>query len=166
MSLRTAIVGTSLSVVIGFAHPFAQVPDRDEFEASTRPLSPSVAGTFLMRERRIELLVLWRDAPGWLNVPQSASYSGGKGTFRASLQYGAIRLDFSYDRPCRTVRIENVVVPLSPGQNVIMVDDVDHSSGGPAITAFAVELRVDGKNPSLASVLGRSSEIVSFLIRA
>jgi hypothetical protein len=29
MSLRTAIVGTSLSVVVGFAHPFAQVADRD-----------------------------------------------------------------------------------------------------------------------------------------
>ncbi len=62
MSLRTAIVGTSLSVVIGFAHPFAQVPDRDEFEASTRPLSPSVAGTFLMRERRIESGALARRA--------------------------------------------------------------------------------------------------------
>ena len=128
----------------------------------TRPLSASVQGTFISEARQIEILILWRGAPGWFFTPEH-SQGGGAGTVvNGTLEYGSIRLDYSYDRVRRALQIGERIVPLAPGENVVLVDDIERS-GGRVMKALALDFRFDSPNPTLASILGPSAEVVAFL---
>lgn len=140
----------------------------------TRPLSPSVLGTFLIRQPgEIELLVLWRGSPRWFLAPAKTRGSATAETYSASLEYGSVQLDLWYHRVRRVARIRDIEVSLSPGKNVLLVDGVDRNDG-PSITAIATDLTFTerpgrGAAPAgpedaeIGSILGRSAEIASFL---
>jgi hypothetical protein len=111
----------------------------------------------------LELVVLWRGAPGWFlaGSGRGAKYSGGNGSFTADLDYGGRQLGLSYDASRRTARVLANAVSLAEPANVILVDSVDRGAQTIAGTA-SVDSHLQG-NPTFASLLGSSPEIVSFL---
>lgn len=169
MSRRNVVALAVAVIVWGQTQIFVQTQyNRDQ----TRPLSASVLGTLISRQAgEIELLILWRGSPGWFTGPARARGSGGD-VYTASLQYGSVALDVSYDRINRFVRIRGTDVSLPTGTNVILVDGVGNNdlkiSTVSSDLTYPEAAPVGGppKGPSdadIAAILSRSSAIVSFL---
>jgi len=138
------------------------VPVLGQTTVMTRPLSASVQGTFISERRQIEMLILWRGAPGWFFTPEH-SQGGGAGTVvSGTLEYGSIRLDYSYDRSRRVLQIGNRDVPLKAGENLVLVDGIERA-GGTVVKTLAMNFSFDSPNPTLASIVGPSAEVVAFL---
>ena len=148
--------------VLAVAQPAGQTSRQSRFTVATRPLSASVQGTFVTQGQEIELLVLWRGAAGWFFAPEHSTGGGSLSTYRGTMEYGPIRLDWSYDRARRVVGIGETELALTAGQNVVLVDNVGEAAS-PAPRAMTADLRVDSPNPVMATILGRSPEIVAFL---
>ena len=130
----------------------------------TRPLSPSVMGTIVTRDEQVELVVLWRDSPGWFLGRSSQESAGGNGrTFNMFAEHGGVQLRLSYDREAHLARVGEVDVPLSGGKNVILVDGVSARGRKPTVNAFAANLSTASSNPVLASILSRSPDVIAFL---
>ena len=141
----------------------AQRPSEGPFTAQTQPISPSVLATIVTRNQVLELVVLWRGAPGWfLGAGQGAKYSGGNGSFTGLLEYGGLQLDFSYEASRRTARIQAKSVLLPEKANVILVDGVDRGTAQTIAGTASVDSHFES-SATFASLLGRSPEIVSFL---
>ena len=156
MKLRTVAVAACVCVSVRVAPVLGQT------SVMTRPLSASVQGTFISQARQIEMLILWRGAPGWFFAPEH-SQGGGNGTIVSGMvEYGPVRLDYSYDRSQRVLKIGDREVVLSAGQNVVLVDEVERS-GGRVVKTLAMDFRFDSPNPTLASILGPSIDVVAFL---
>jgi hypothetical protein len=133
--------------------------------AFTRPLSPSVLGTFTIREHQVQLLVLWRDAPGWFlrQGERSEAYGGGPARFTASLRYSGVQLDLLHDAERRVATVAGIDVPLTARQNVIMIDHVAGPAGQRTARSVAVDLRTQDPLAAPADILRRSAEIQEFL---
>jgi len=127
----------------------------------TRPLTASVVGTFFLQPNEIELLILWRGAPSWFSGTEQNHVSDSGSTRRLHLEYGAVRLDLTYDRGRRIVKIGNTEISLANGKNILMVDGVGTSKLVP--TTLAADLSFASANPELATILRRSPEVVAFL---
>jgi hypothetical protein len=135
----------------------------------TRPLSPSVVGTFNAREQEIELVVLWRGAPGWFLSGSHSDHVSERGdTVHGSVEYAGQVVRFSYERERRRATINDVVVSLLQDTNVILVDRVDAPSG-PVVAGLArLGPGLEG-NPTMTlllpmtALLRGSPEVVSFL---
>ena len=151
------------AVLLGASVEGGQQGSGGPWTAQTRPLSPSVLATMAYRNQNMALLVLWRGRPGWFLIgsSRSASYSGGSGPFNATLSYGGLQLTLSYSPEKRLVMVGDLSVSLAEGQNAILVDAVDQPPWRIAGVA-SVTARIEG-NPTMASLLGESPEIVSFL---
>ena len=115
------------------------------------------------------LLALWRGSPRWYSGGghRGASYSGGQTSiFGASLQYGDIGLDLSFDPAAHTATIQQVVTSLPRDANVLLIDGVDSRQGARLSKALRLDpgdANLDPRFGSLAPFLGRSQEIVAFL---
>ena len=159
------ILGAALAAVVAAVGASAQSQRSDRVTAYTRPLSPSVLGTFVIRERQVDLLVLWRDAPGWFlrGDERRATYGGPLGTFRASLSYGGVPLEFEYHRERHAAAVGGRQASLAEGRNVVLVDRVAGPTAQQTVTMVAADLRSQSDNPPVAEILGRSSEIRAFL---
>lgn len=132
--------------------------------ALTQPVSPSVLATIATRNKVLELVVLWRGAPGWFlaGSGQGASYSEGNATFSAALNYGGRQLSVSYEAARHTALIQGTAVDVPNGANVILVDGVDLSTVPAIGGVVSVDSHLEG-DPTFASLLGGSAEIVSFV---
>ena len=137
--------------------------------ASTVPVAPSVLATVMRSESGLGLLVLWRGSPGWWSRSpghDGASYSGGASVFRATLRYGSINLDLSYDTATHIVRINDEPIALRADSNALLIDDVDSQQGPRLVSQLPLDLggtNVDPKFGSLGPLFHRSTDIVSFL---
>ena len=157
-----------LCFVAGMVHPaFTQRPDSPPPRPPsgsnmqfTRPLTASVSGTFLFREKQIELLVLWRGAPGWLFGAEHTRSSGSTDTYNLTHEIGTVRVDLAYDRRRRTATVNGNEISIPLPNNVVLVDGV--GSSRIVTKVIAVDLTTSG-NPEVASLLKRSPEIVAFL---
>jgi hypothetical protein len=163
-SQRLVVMATVMIGLLVVGLQARQRPSEGPLTAQTEPLSPSVLATIATRNQNVELVVLWRGAAGWFlgGSGRSANYSGGNATFTAALHYGGIDLSLSYEPARRTARVQGTAVSLPEGANVILVDAVDRG----AVPTIAGVVKVDSHfegNPTLASLLGGSPEIVSFL---
>ena len=69
----------------------------------TRPLSPSVAGTFVSRNGTVAGIVLWRGGPGWFSAPERSSGGGTGELVSGTSEYGGIAPGGGYCHcdPCR-----------------------------------------------------------------
>jgi hypothetical protein len=120
-------------------------------------------------QRVVHQLLLVRRTVDYFDRPDQTgcgevlpTYSGGSsGTLTASIDYGGIHLDLLYKPAAHAARIAGVEVSLAGGENLVFVDHV--TRGKPMVTAIAMDLRLDGGNQTVASILSRSQEATSFL---
>ena len=162
----------SVLTVVMFAllghHLLGQTRRRGPATVQTLPVSASVLATIETRNEGLELLVLWRGAPGWfLGGPQSrASYTEQDGVSTANLEYGGRELTLSFDSRTRTVRLHERVVSLGPSGNVLLVDHADRADKmavADVLTISSEGTSVDPRLGTLVPFFERSDELIAFL---
>ena len=102
---------------------------------SSRPLSATVIGSYVVRNGEITLIVLWRGSPGWFSRGGSGSSGGGGGSSSAGRATGSLwftqggkSFSIDFDYTAGTARLLEQEIRL-PDTNVVLVDDVDGVSG-------------------------------------
>lgn len=74
---------------------------------------------------QLELLVLWRGAPGWyLQRPRGSSTGERNGVLREEHQYGNVKLRIIFDPKASTVEVNEERVLLDSGARALLVDHV------------------------------------------
>jgi hypothetical protein len=133
----------------------------------TQVISPVVVASWIAEHagtgpERLQLLVLWRGAPGWFLRPGDVSGGGSGGRYEATLTYGDVQLMLGWDSARRVATVHGKIIEMAE-DNVVLVDDVGAPTG-PRVTGMT---RVDSKMPGSAGQIGmvlrQSPEIVSFL---
>lgn len=158
---RLASSHLCLTVLMSLCLPLKGMA-QDTFAQQSRPVSPSVMASFLTSGESVELIILWRDSPGWyLGPKERSSTSSSPNLHRSSLTVGGVPLNFAYNSAARTVFVQDLEVSLASGNNVVLVDDVRNSTGRIAGVA-RVQGRFDISTP-VAPLLGQAPEIVEFL---
>ncbi|HEY4229712.1 MAG TPA: hypothetical protein VGO79_06050 [Thermoanaerobaculia bacterium] len=147
-------------------------------DSGSMAVSPAVVATWFATHAgdapsELQLLVLWRGAPGWLVKPEkegssksqagSSHASGGRAPERATqrLEMAGVVLEVELDIAKRHARVGPHEIELGES-NVVLIDGVDEEAG----FRLAGLLRVDPafpSSPDLAPVLARSAEVVAFL---
>jgi hypothetical protein len=133
-------------------------------EQWSQPLSPSVVGTFILRDGQPAAILLWRGGkPGWfLGAPRQGSGGGsGDGTIRGSETFGATRVE--YRLLGAVAEIQGVAVDLSGGKNVLLVDHVDADPSRLTIAAIAAPLPTVGRGTPLRPVFDVMPDALAFL---
>ena len=134
------------------------------------PVSPTVVSTIAMQDERLVLLALWRGAARWHSLSGHRRESGGFGrdAINVSLEYGDITADLSFDLARHTAVVQGRTNSVPANANVLLIDGVGPGGSGRLVKAFFLES--GDANPdlrlgleTLASLLGRSPEIVDFL---
>ena len=165
--LKRVTCGVAAIVLLTAPRPSGQSPSTGPTGAQTRPVSASVLATIVTRDQQMQLAVLWRGTPGWFargEGHQAASYSEGNSrVFTATLEYGGIALSVVHEFGSTLARVQDKIVSLPPNTNVILVDNIDSAGGATFPDPVAIDPRLPAGNPTLASVFGRSPEVVSFL---
>ncbi len=135
---------------------------------ATSVISPVVVAQWFTNRKtgveELELLVLWRGAPGWFLQPGGAGGSfSGTGTQNYTwIKYGSVSLSLDFDAAKRIVTIQGKELVLA-GNNVLFVDDVDTPSGPRVAGAIAVSRSMPGSSGQIAPVLRSSPRIMSYL---
>lgn len=159
------LVGTAaLAVSTQSFHAFQGPPSiarSGGTQASSNEISATVVASYVAREGRLVLLVLWRGSPSWLMRGGGRSGGGGGGG-RTWLRYsaGGLTLEAEIDDATQVVRLLDRRLSLEDG-NVVLVDRVDTEP-----TVLRV-LRVDPAVPltpdAMYVVIKREPELVEFL---
>ena len=145
-----------------------QTQRRAPMTVQTLPVSASVLATIETRNEKLELLVLWRGAPGWFlgGSESRASYAEQDGVSTANLEYGGRGLTLSFDSRLRTVRLQASAVSLGPSGNVLLVDHADREDKmavAGVLTINSEGTSVDPRLGTLAPFFERSGELIDFL---
>jgi hypothetical protein len=118
----------------------------------------------------LDLLVLWRGAPGWFighggargGVAGGSTGPDGVEVLTSRIHYGEVDLELVFDPQARIVQLEGRSIPLGDA-NVLLIDEVD----GPHGPAFAGARRVEPTIPEsgrrIDLVLRRSTELLEYL---
>src|SRR5687767_5240295 len=161
--------------------------------SGTAPVSPSVMATELASvdasgRGTLQLLILWRGAPGWFMRGGGASSSGGGGsmgpgsgmTFSHWISQGGVNLTVRFDPAARKIWIQEKDIPLEDA-NVVLVDGVDSPAGPQVVRTLRIDpeyetsmepppYEVPGRGPQLRArpvpvqiFIRRSPELVEFL---
>jgi hypothetical protein len=135
------------------------------------PVSPTVVSTIATKDERLVLLALWRGAARWHSSGSGRKESGGvgqNGSINVSLQYGDIGADLSFDPTAHTAIVQGRTNRVPANANVLLIDGIGPGGSGRLVKAFFFD--AGDANPdfrlgfgSLASLFGRSPEIVDFL---
>jgi hypothetical protein len=83
-----------------------------------------------------------------------------------SLEYGLSTFGLSYDPAAHKVTLQGGPISVPGGANVLLVDDVDGSTGPKLAGALSLEpghSNLDPRYGSLGPLFSRSNEIVAFL---
>jgi hypothetical protein len=115
----------------------------------------------------LDLLVLWRGAPGWFaKAGGSGTSSGGNSeSFHSTIRYGGLELQLELQPQTRFATIQGKRIELRE-DNVVLVDEVDGPSGPSVVRTLHVDPglpRTDNGYPMIEAVLRRSPAIVEFL---
>ena|SRR5947207_14721793 len=79
----------SLTVVFSLIAILIAVPGlHGQTSSSSRPLSATVIGSYVIRNGELTLIVLWRGSPGWFS--RGSSSSGGGGSSSARREVGSL----------------------------------------------------------------------------
>jgi hypothetical protein len=158
----------AVMAAIGIADAYAQAnralpPATGGTQSGTRPLSPSVQGTFMSRDGAIQVIVLWRGQPGWFfkTSGQSGGAGGSGNTYWITERYGDIQLEM--DVTDGVTRVQGTRVDRSNGENVVLVDGVDVARAAVTITALHVDLPIVDQSTRLVDIFNRSPEAAAFL---
>ena len=112
---------------------------RAQIEVSSRPISPTVLATSIVRGKNTALIVLWRGSPGWFwrdGNDRAETTSGSSERMVYTLTSGTVHAEIEYDVSGNTARLLNREVSLKDA-TVVLVDNVD-SLGGPVIVGERV----------------------------
>jgi hypothetical protein len=148
-------------------HQVSRTTSSSSSAGTTDIISPVTAATYFFRpgdnRPELQLLVLWRGAPGWfLAGPSSMSVrQGGRVGTTTVVRFGAVELTLALDPAKKTATIQGKTVELLDN-NVVLVDEVDRPGGGVVVEQLRVDPSVPD-SPAIVSVLRRSPRIVSFL---
>ena len=170
--MRQGISAPVLLVMLLCAVPHAfGRPDRFQGRMFSIPVSPTVVSTIATKDERLVLLALWRGAARWHSSVGGLRQSGGigqNGTINVSLQYGDIGVDLSFDPSTHTAVVQGRTNRIPANANALLIDGVGRGGSGRLVKAFFLDS--GDANPdlrlgfgSLASLFGRSPEIVEFL---
>ena len=134
-------------------------------------ISPVAVMTWATRFGRdgvhtLDLIVLWRGAPGWfIGTSQNSSGGGGADSFNSTARYGNVEVVVTLQTAKRIAEVQGQKVELGE-MNVILVDGVDTASAAKVVGTLridpAVPLSPEGR-PRVEEILRRSPEILSFL---
>jgi predicted dehydrogenase len=147
-------------------------PGASATSSGTQVISPVAVMTWVTRRghddvHTLDLIVLWRGAPGWfMRAGTHGSSSGGSGdAFHTTIRYGDVELQLGLQSAKRTAEIQEQKVELGDA-NVIFVDHVDGAGGAQVVRTQRIDpvlpLSAEGR-PRVDAVLRRSPEIISFL---
>ena len=146
--------------------------------SSSRPLSSTVIGTYVVRGGELTLLVLWRGSPGWYSRGGGGNGSSGGGGSSAGREFGSVSLTYGgrtfsidFDYTARMAKLLDQDISLA-ATNVVLVDEVDSPSGAhivsrqwvdPALPAVAnSDLRTMGDDPAITAIR-RAPALAEFL---
>ena len=147
----------------------AWAADRPYSESASQIVSPSVVATWMQRIEkeigRLELLVLWRGAPGWFLAGQGHRSSGGGSpdAWSASVEYAGIPLSVSFNRTTRVAVVQSRTMTLPADVNVLLVDGVDGPDGTLTVTTAFVDPAMPASGNPMPPLLRRSDRLVEFL---
>ncbi len=122
-------------------------------------LSPSVEATWVVRENRLALLILWRGQPGRFRRQPSGFVDNG---VEQVLVRGVIKLSQKYDAREGVVHIQGIRTELR-GDNVVFVDEVDRTGGARVIGQLRIDPTMPGSPAQIGPMLARSPPIMAFL---
>jgi len=148
-----------LTVAIAAAILLVAVTVRAQTSSASRPLSATVISTFVARNGELALLVLWRGSPGWYSRGGGSSSSGGGGgrpgqeVGSFSLTYGGRTLSIDLIYSAGLAKVLDQEISLAD-TNVVLVDDVDGTSGGRIVD----RRRVDPTLPQVSNPALRTME--------
>lgn len=141
-------------------------------------MSPTVVATWIARTEprklpELELLVLWRGAPGWfLRADSSGSSSristrSGRteedhGLVVSHLSLGGIDLNLEFDRRKHLARVDGNEVALE-ADNVLLVDDVDGEDGPRIERTLQVDPAFPESPARIEEIVRRSPEVFAYL---
>ena len=159
MSVALAAVGVNSTYARQGQPPFARSSGT---QMASNVASSTVVSSYVAREGRLILLVLWRGSPAWLAGGRGISSSGGGGGGRTSLSFtlGGLTFDVEVDDTAGVARVLGQQVVLKDA-NLVLVDNVDVK---PAIVRLE---QVDPVVPVTGDpawvVLKRQPELIEFL---
>lgn len=135
--------------------------------APTQVISPVVVASWITEraerdDEQLQLLVLWRGAPGWFQRPGGVSGSWSGSRHRSTLTYGDVLLTLDYDSSAHVAIVNGGSVELGE-DNVVFVDDVDSPTGPRIAGTMRLERTMPGSAGQIGLVLGKSPEVMAFL---
>jgi hypothetical protein len=159
----TLVGAAALAVSTQSFHAFQGPPSiarQGATQISSNVISSTVVASYVAREGRLVLLVLWRGSPSWLM--RGGGRSGGGGGGRTWLQYsaGGLTLDAEIDDATRAVRVLDRRLSLEDG-NVVLVDRVDTKPT--VLRVLHVDPAVPLTPDAMYVVMKREPELVEFL---
>lgn len=158
---------TALAVVV---NAMPHIVAMQAIRVMSVPVSSSVVATILSTDDELILLVLWRGTKSeWYSAgPHRESGGEGDGKFSATLQYGHVLLELQFDSARSKAVVQGKEISMQSGANVLLVDEVDGPSGVNSVRALTIDAagaNLDARKgiSSLADLLGRSPDVISFL---
>ncbi|HEY2796915.1 MAG TPA: hypothetical protein VGK26_03420 [Thermoanaerobaculia bacterium] len=153
----------------------AAAPESGGGESGSPPVSAGVVATWFASHAgdaapELDLLILWRGAPGWFLKPhtggkkETGSMSSSHGRperVTARAEMAGVVLEAELDVARRHARVGPHEIDLGES-NVVLIDGVDEERGFRLAGLLKVD-RAFPSSPDVAPVLARSAEVVAFL---
>lgn len=163
-------------LMFAIAIPSQAVPPSASLGFSRRPymashtsiVSPAVLASFVKKvdgsREHLELLVLWRGAPGWFlpSRERSSSSAVRDGVYIEEVNFGDQRLSLKYDPRTRQVWADGSLIALQAADNVVLIDRIETGSGSP-VRATSVSRDIPRLGNQLLSVLQNAPVLHPFL---
>jgi hypothetical protein len=168
---------TVVALATAIATAQGQRPYRSASMSGGSPVvSPAVVATFFTSAEpsgaahQLDLLVLWRGAPGWFmrggSKGGASSMSGGGGDAGGRIVHqfseGGLSFSLEFDRQARLAKIQGREIAVGE-DNVILVDDVDNPRGFTIVGTRRIDPAFSGSLKDLRTLFKRSPELVAYL---
>ena len=164
----------------------ATTPDSEErhilgpTEVGSFPISPAVMATFIAHGEpqpppippqtltgpmTLDLLVLWRGAPGWFlkgDHSSGSSWGDDRGHVNVRLEQGGVVLEIDLNKQNGTARIAGHDLALGDA-NVILVDGVDLPEGPKVVGTQSVDPLTEPLPDGLYIILRRAPDLLPFM---
>ena len=179
--MRNALpVAAAVSLLLGPSASSQTRPGTAATSGGSRIISPSVVATAIFEsssggDAELQLLVLWRGAPGWfLGADQRGSWTRGdsgpasrdsavpENVIVHLLSFGTRSFEVRLHSNREAAEVAGQVVSLREGRAVI-VDGVDRERGSIVVGTRQIGTRASGIPPRIEPLLREAPELAAFL---
>ena len=166
------------AVILAVLAGVSALEAQDNVSCGSTIVSATVVSTYcghqVGADEVLELLVLWRGAPGWFQGAggfgsgSSAHFTAGAATGRVtgtqshSAWYGDIAIGIEISHDVHAVKIGEEVVPLN-GVNVVLVDGVDEKGNRRIAGTRWIEPKLPTTGDLNLLIAQRSPEVLEYL---